>query len=131
MSIEAMKQEIIELAEQSGLTDNGFIVSGDYTEELERFFRLAYARGMLKQAEQGKHWSDCAVHSEPAYPAGECDCGGYVTITKVMTPLTDAQLKQIQDANWVECEGGGYDWNCFAFARAIEAAHGIKEKNNG
>ena len=22
-----------------------------------------------------KHWSDCAVHSEPAYPAGECDCG--------------------------------------------------------
>jgi hypothetical protein len=24
---------------------------------------------------QTKHWSDCAVHSEPAYPAGECDCG--------------------------------------------------------
>jgi hypothetical protein len=23
------------------------------------------------------HWSDCAVHSEPAYPKGECDCGGY------------------------------------------------------
>jgi hypothetical protein len=23
------------------------------------------------------HWSDCAVHSEPAYQAGECDCGGY------------------------------------------------------
>jgi hypothetical protein len=22
-----------------------------------------------------EHWSDCAVHSEPAYPAGECDCG--------------------------------------------------------
>ena len=21
------------------------------------------------------HWSDCAVHNEPAYPAGECDCG--------------------------------------------------------
>jgi hypothetical protein len=24
---------------------------------------------------RSKHWSDCAVHSEPAYPAGECDCG--------------------------------------------------------
>ena len=24
-----------------------------------------------------KHWSDCAVHSEPAYPKGECDCGGF------------------------------------------------------
>jgi hypothetical protein len=23
------------------------------------------------------HWSDCAVHNEPAYPKGECDCGGY------------------------------------------------------
>jgi hypothetical protein len=22
-----------------------------------------------------KHWSDCAVHNEPAYPAGPCDCG--------------------------------------------------------
>lgn len=21
------------------------------------------------------HWSDCAVNSEPAYPAGPCDCG--------------------------------------------------------
>jgi hypothetical protein len=24
---------------------------------------------------QPEHWSDCAVHSEPAYPAGKCDCG--------------------------------------------------------
>lgn len=23
-----------------------------------------------------KHWSDCAVHNEPAYPNGPCDCGG-------------------------------------------------------
>lgn len=23
------------------------------------------------------HWSDCAVHSEPAFPAGPCDCGGF------------------------------------------------------
>ena len=22
-----------------------------------------------------QHWSDCAVHNGPAYPAGECDCG--------------------------------------------------------
>jgi len=21
------------------------------------------------------HWSDCAIHNAPAYPAGECDCG--------------------------------------------------------
>ena len=29
-----------------------------------------------------KHWSDCAVHNEPAYPAGECDCGGIPETTK-------------------------------------------------
>ena len=22
-----------------------------------------------------KHWSDCAVYNEPAYPNGDCDCG--------------------------------------------------------
>ena len=24
------------------------------------------------------HWSDCAIHNEPASPAGECDCGTIV-----------------------------------------------------
>lgn len=23
----------------------------------------------------GRHWSSCAVHNEPAMPAGQCDCG--------------------------------------------------------
>jgi len=25
--------------------------------------------------QESVHWSDCAVHNGPAYPAGECDCG--------------------------------------------------------
>jgi transposase len=25
-----------------------------------------------------KHYSDCAVHNEPAFPAGPCNCGGYI-----------------------------------------------------
>lgn len=33
-------------------------------------------RARLAQPEV-THWSDCDVHSEPAYPAGECDCGGF------------------------------------------------------
>lgn len=24
-----------------------------------------------------RHWSSCAVHNEPAYPNGPCDCGGF------------------------------------------------------
>jgi hypothetical protein len=34
----------------------------------------------LAKQEQGEpvaHWSDCAVNSEPAYLACECDCGCY------------------------------------------------------
>lgn len=27
--------------------------------------------------EHDGHWSDCSTHNEPAYPNGECDCGGY------------------------------------------------------
>jgi hypothetical protein len=36
----------------------------------------------LAQPEQEPvaHWSDCAVHSEPAYPKSECDCGGIVAV---------------------------------------------------
>ena len=44
-----------------------------------------------------QHWSDCAVHSEPAYPAGDCDCGGY-------TPPLLEQLK-----NPDECFPGNFD----------------------
>jgi hypothetical protein len=34
------------------------------------------------------HWSDCAVHREPAYPNGECDCGGIVAVADY-TALSD------------------------------------------
>ena len=34
------------------------------------------------------HWSDCSVHSEPAYPKGECDCGGIVAVADY-TALSD------------------------------------------
>ena len=36
---------------------------------------LAYlaSQGVVIKVERG-HDSDCAVHNEPAYPAGECDC---------------------------------------------------------
>jgi hypothetical protein len=30
----------------------------------------------LVSGEAVGHWSGCAVHNEPAFPAGPCDCGG-------------------------------------------------------
>lgn len=53
------------------------------TEEDEAFDELAKRQGdwgggfKAKQAMAADklHWSDCAVHNAPAYPAGKCDCG--------------------------------------------------------
>jgi hypothetical protein len=52
------------------------------TEEDEAFDELARKQGSWGGGFQAKraaaadklHWSDCAVHNAPAYPAGECDC---------------------------------------------------------
>ena len=53
------------------------------TEEDEAFDEIARKQGMWGGGFQAKraaaadkmHWSDCAVHNGPAYPAGPCDCG--------------------------------------------------------
>ncbi len=34
------------------------------------------------------HWSDCAVHNEPAYPAGPCNCGGLAANLRVGDTIT-------------------------------------------
>lgn len=106
------KENIIELAKEAGIkaatAPSGTV--GDYLlgtpHEIAKFYRLAYARGMLKQAEQGRHWSDCAVNSEPAYPAGECDCGGFtsgaVTITRQWVGLTDEEVMKLNTVREAE-----------------------------
>ena len=53
------------------------------TEEDEAFDDLAKRQGAWGGGFKAKramaadklHWSDCAVHNGPAYPAGKCDCG--------------------------------------------------------
>lgn len=39
------------------------------------------------------HQSDCAVHNEPAYPAGPCDCG-------VAYDDACAEALRVRDAAW-------------------------------
>ena len=69
-----------------------------------------------------QHWSDCAVHNEPAYPAGKCDCGGY-TSPPASKPLTDEQIAELMMQTW-GCASIA-PRHAPSFARAIEAAHGI------
>jgi hypothetical protein len=38
---------------------------------------IASLDAAIEIAKELKHWSDCAVHNEPAFPNGPCNCGGY------------------------------------------------------
>jgi hypothetical protein len=50
-------------------------VNAEFTEEYIKY-RTAFPKGYIApQQEPVQHWSDCAVHNGPAYPAGPCDCG--------------------------------------------------------
>ena len=64
------------------------------------------------------HWSDCAVHSEPAYPKGECDCGGFPP-KREWVGLTDAEAQLIYDMGRTPS----------GMMEMVEAK--LKEKNNG
>jgi hypothetical protein len=44
-------------------------------EEMERKQGAGGFPAKRKMAADKLHWSDCAVHNAPAYPAGPCDCG--------------------------------------------------------
>lgn len=54
--------------------------------------------------ERPGHWSDCAVHNEPALPVGGCDCGGldltaydrYRAVTSLI-PTPGSLARFIQD----------------------------------
>lgn len=44
-------------------------------EEMERRQGAGGFPAKRAMAADKLHWSDCAVHNGPAYPAGKCDCG--------------------------------------------------------
>ena len=99
------------------------------------------------------HTSDCSVHSEPAYPKGACNCGAQpeqepVAWMNDSTPsgifarhidgarnfgctiplyTTPPQRKPLTDEEIMDlCRSLPTTQYTTAFARAIEAAHGIK-----
>jgi hypothetical protein len=101
-----------------------------------------------KQPKEIKHWSDCAVHNEPAYPNGECDCGGYTEPEAVAWREVAGKTTQYYDYNedgrgeplylhreWVgltDHELQVLDFNDperGKLARAVEAK--LKERNGG
>ena len=81
------------------------------------------------EQEQPKHWSDCSVYNEPAYPNGECDCGGFALNNKwhglteeeaeklafhvIVDGVSKALAQKGKECIYPECETGvGCDGPC-------------------
>ena len=103
------------------------------------------------------HASDCAVHNEPAYPKGQCNCVAQPEQEPVLWAMPDGktvdkwalqfyggqvgkplyttppQRKPLTDEEVIKLKMEGRDLEfvnmtaLHRFARAIEASHGIKE----
>jgi len=102
---------------------------------------------MIEIIEPVEHWSDCAVHSEPAYPKGECDCGGivaaadYTALSDKYVALSDKYVALKAQRTWVGLTNDEveryWDWEdfqtgagrstIFEMVRDIEAK--LKERN--
>lgn len=116
-----MTQEIIQMARDSGMELYGLGKNrARFVYHLEAFAKLVTEKALAEHAmrevqrlgqeiEQCQcpecqikpHASDCAVHSEPAYPKGKCDCG--------------AQPEQ-EPVAWMDADGNVSDNNdhkCF------------------
>ena len=99
------------------------------------------------------HASDCAVHNEPAYPKGQCNCVAQPEQEPVLWAMPDGktvdkwalqfyggqvgkplyttppQRKPLTDEQRDELarQADSYDWGYYDLIDAVEAAHGIKE----
>jgi hypothetical protein len=54
--------------------------------------RLGLYKDAYGQQEPVVHWSDCGVHSEPAYPKSECDCGGFNPVAWLVEDVDGSRL---------------------------------------
>jgi hypothetical protein len=166
-----MTQEALKLAlefienSECGTADLEARIKEALAQEQERDYERGFIDGMQKQMQSSvdkavnrmaqtqepvAHWSDCAVHNEPAYPKGECDCGGFNPTAWLVEDVDGSHLywtykKPIGNEKWTplfaappqrtwvgltdedisEIVRGTH--NTGSFVRAIEAK--LKEKN--
>ena len=149
MSIEAMKQALMDMTKIPTLSHGVLVRLKDVEvalrqaiEQAEKQEPVAWMDGYrniysLEEKAAGcedaviplvpaiQHWSDCAVHNEPAYPKGDCDCGGYTI------PQPQREWVGLTDEEWVNALGKvreQLNGDVFGgFYRAIEAK--LKERN--
>ena len=118
---------------------------GEWVGSIERQLEVitAVKKALAQTQEPVAHWSDCAVHSEPAYPKGECDCGGivavadYTALSDKYVALSDKYVALKAQRTWqgltddeIWSDGDSFvtsEVGIKYFARAIEAK--LKQKN--
>ena len=128
------KDEMIEIARQAGAHDNGYEVRFVEPKYLERFAKLVEERAAAKEREQDKpvalvtgvyggRFTYAPIKASVVLTVGTA----LYTRPQPRKPLTDEQIDEIADtvAN-MPLVGIVNDFRT-RFARAIEAAHGIKE----
>ena len=118
----------------------------DCEEHTMRMCEIAWANGAYKalaeHAMQEVQRLGQEIEQEPvAYPDGDvvgpCICGSWpggkclkcprITTPPQRKPLTDRAITKVIDSMPKKMKGFMVDWDLYEFARAIEAAHGIKE----
>ena len=87
--------------------------------EILKNTKVSIYKALAQTQEPVAHWSDCSVHSEPAYPKGECDCGGFPP-QRTWVDLTAEQM--------LECNMDG-KWTVDRETAKLNVQAKLKEKN--
>ena len=141
------EDEIIEMAKQAGIEEAYSLKHNQYLVRfkdgsLEAFAKLVAEKTLAEHAMQEVQRLGQEIEQEPvAYPDGDvvgpCICGSWpggkclkcprITTPPQRKPLTDRAITKVIDSMPKKMKGFMVDWDLYEFARAIEAAHGIKE----
>ena len=122
------QDEIIEMAQECGLVGMRPHLDGIYIESLLAFAKLVADKALAEHAMQ--EVQRLGQEIEPDDIASILACRDMLDAQPVpprRKPLTDEQIFALENSIPDEIVSDR-DW-CIYFARAIEAAHGIKEKN--
>ena len=68
--------------------------------EILKNTKVSIYKALAQTQEPVAHWSDCSVHSEPAYPKGECDCGGFPPQRTWVDLTAEQMLECNMDGKW-------------------------------
>ena len=111
------------------VTTDDLIARLEKAEAGSRELDAAVSRSLGSRPEYEKdgfpHWSDCALHNEPALPAGPCDCGGWCPTSSIDAALT---LTNGLDIDSYELFNDCGSW-FIKFSTLVDGGHYVETRN--